>query len=168
MSLPNTETKDVPMQQDENGWTQCPEGTLALTLRRVRSQRQRANVLRIGVCVFTGVLACFLASRYFLSSEVELRCSQVVLLLPEYVSGDLSEKERRAVEIHLASCAKCRTILNDIKATQSVSATFDFSPIRTSRREFLVHSSARLPVTTDRGGQSQDILYHDALSLASD
>lgn len=47
-----------------------------------------------------------------------MSCSRIEELLVQYIEGDLSAEERRAVDEHLASCAECRGSLETFKSLE--------------------------------------------------
>ncbi|PIU26378.1 zf-HC2 domain-containing protein [Candidatus Aquicultor secundus] len=49
-----------------------------------------------------------------------MECKEIVDLLTEYIDGELSESERRAVDEHLKGCPECRARLTAIKSAVSM------------------------------------------------
>ena len=47
----------------------------------------------------------------------DLRCRQVVELVTAYLEGDLSARDRRRFEAHLAACEHCTTYVEQMRAT---------------------------------------------------
>ncbi|MDD4858321.1 MAG: zf-HC2 domain-containing protein [Candidatus Krumholzibacteria bacterium] len=47
-----------------------------------------------------------------------MSCDQIEQFLPRYMENDLSEDDRRMIESHLASCAKCRRSLEAFAALE--------------------------------------------------
>ena len=43
-----------------------------------------------------------------------ITCEQFDERLPEYMEGDLAGDERQALERHAESCARCRSILEEL------------------------------------------------------
>jgi anti-sigma factor ChrR (cupin superfamily) len=52
-----------------------------------------------------------------------MKCAELESLLCDYVDGTLTESERATVELHLASCAGCRLLVEDAKAAVDFMAT---------------------------------------------
>lgn len=42
-----------------------------------------------------------------------MKCADLEILLCDYIDGALSPQEKATVELHLASCAECRELVND-------------------------------------------------------
>ena len=49
-------------------------------------------------------------------NEKVMGCEEVDSILPAYLEGELGDVERRAVERHAGSCARCATLLHDVAA----------------------------------------------------
>jgi len=60
-----------------------------------------------------------------------MTCEQFEARLPEHMEGDLTGDERDALERHAESCARCRPILEDLKAI--VASASALGPIEPSR-----------------------------------
>ncbi len=60
-----------------------------------------------------------------------MTCEQFEARLPDYLEGDLAGDERDALERHAESCARCRPILEDLKAI--VAGASALGPIEPSR-----------------------------------
>ncbi len=54
-----------------------------------------------------------------------LACQQAVDLVTDYLEGALSRRDRRRLEVHLASCPNCAAYLEQIRMTIALSGTID-------------------------------------------
>lgn len=102
------------MPSDEP-WSECPPGELAelqrsLQDRDLRMRGRRRLLVAAGSMsmAVAGVGIGILLSREQTKASM-LSCQETVDLLPRYVDGTLtSESSRKAVEMHLDHCKKCR------------------------------------------------------------
>lgn len=105
------------LPKDDADWTPCSGGALSATIKRIRSKRRQANMLRFGANGLAGALVLFAASFYFSLDSADLECHQVGGLLARYVAGDLDRDSRQFVEQHLAGCEECREKLRELSLT---------------------------------------------------
>lgn len=54
-----------------------------------------------------------------------MNCDDYVLLLEEFVDGELGESDAKKVEVHLAACPACQKILAELKEEQAIFARYD-------------------------------------------
>lgn len=111
------------LPKDDAGWVPCAEGTLSLTIERVRSKRRQTNLLRLGAGTLAGALVLVVASFYFSPSSIDLECHDAGSLLAGYVAGDLDQGSRQLVEQHLVICEKCRMKLREMQASEMATQT---------------------------------------------
>ncbi|HTG46801.1 MAG TPA: zf-HC2 domain-containing protein [Actinomycetota bacterium] len=52
-----------------------------------------------------------------MSADVEITCREVVELLSDFLDDELSAWQRARVETHLAGCAGCTMILDELRET---------------------------------------------------
>lgn len=57
-----------------------------------------------------------------------MKCTRVEKFLPLHVAGDLAERRARAVENHLAACAKCRLTAGEHRASRDMFCAATLSP----------------------------------------
>ena len=67
-----------------------------------------------------------------------MNCSQMKMLLPAYASDELSAEDREMVELHLVSCARCRSELADLTSLQSQLALLQTIPVDTEIADSVV------------------------------
>lgn len=104
----------MTMPSDES-WSECPAGELAELQRSLKEQERRIQGRR-RILIAAGGATLGIASvgvGIVLSradrSTAILSCQETVDLLPKYVAGTItSGKTRKAVEMHLDHCQKCR------------------------------------------------------------
>ena len=53
-------------------------------------------------------------------TDEQLSCQELVELVTDYLEGALSAEDRRRFDSHLAACDGCRTYLEQLKATVSL------------------------------------------------
>lgn len=83
-----------------------------------------------------------------------MRCSDLEALICEYVDGTLTPAERATVELHLASCPSCRSLVEDARAAVAFigkSAEVEPPPALVNHLLFEVRQGAVRPVR-ERGG----------------
>jgi hypothetical protein len=54
-----------------------------------------------------------------------MNCDDYVLLLEEFVDGELGESDAKKVEVHLAACHSCQKLLAELKEAQAIFARYD-------------------------------------------
>ncbi|HMW00894.1 MAG TPA: zf-HC2 domain-containing protein [Acidobacteriota bacterium] len=54
-----------------------------------------------------------------------MNCDDYVLLLEEFVDGELGESDTKKVEVHLAACPACQKVLAELKEEQAIFARYD-------------------------------------------
>src|SRR5687768_3913990 len=54
-----------------------------------------------------------------------MNCERCHSLVDDYVDGTLAADERAAVETHLAGCADCRALANDLRAIRSTAGSLE-------------------------------------------
>lgn len=83
-----------------------------------------------------------------------MKCSDLEALICEYVDGTLTPAERATVELHLASCVSCRSLVEDARAAVAFiekSAEIEPPPALVNHLLFEVRQGAMRPVR-ERGG----------------
>ncbi len=83
-----------------------------------------------------------------------MKCSDLEALICEYVEGTLTPAERATVELHVASCASCRSLVEDARAAIAFiekSAEIEPPPALVNHLLFEVRQGAMRPVR-ERGG----------------
>lgn len=138
------------LSKDEAGWTPCSEGTLGKAIERVQTKRRRASILRMGASAFIGTLALVIASIYLSPKSVEQECPQVAGLLAEYASGDLNQVSKGIVDAHLSRCKKCRSRLDELKASEMNTQSVAASPWMAFPNELLLSFIDGMPLPINR------------------
>ncbi len=67
-----------------------------------------------------------------ISGEQMLSCSEVELLLDDYIDGELDEKIRSRVDKHLAGCDSCAALVLDCRRLIEVARTLANEPVPAS------------------------------------
>jgi len=83
-----------------------------------------------------------------------MRCSDLEVLLCDYADGTLTAAEKATVELHLASCASCRALVEDARAAMAFLervAEVEPPPALVNHLLFEVRQGAARPVRA-RGG----------------
>ncbi|MEW4562914.1 zf-HC2 domain-containing protein [Bremerella sp. JC770] len=94
-------------------WTDCPAGELAELQQSLKDQERRIRRRR-SFLIAAGSAALSIAGGAMLIRRKEpdliiLSCREAKDLLPQYASGKLTQvATRKAVEVHLEHCPKCR------------------------------------------------------------
>jgi len=82
-----------------------------------------------------------------------MRCSDLEALICDYVDGALTAAEKATVELHLASCASCRALVEDARAALSFigkAADVEPPPALVNHLLFEVRQGAARPVRKRR------------------
>jgi len=58
-----------------------------------------------------------------------MRCEEIEKLIPDYVSGDISELQRQLLEQHLSRCAPCQETFNVFKEARQHLSSLKDSPV---------------------------------------
>jgi len=113
-----------------------PEGTVKTHLFRTREALKKAVLERCQKGKFEG-----------------MRCRQSREQLHLYIDGVLDEQKRRALEEHLAVCAKCRT---ELQLLRGIVEAVETEPLLEPRADFASRVMAGLPRATRRGVLSSE------------
>lgn len=97
--------------REPEAWARCPMGTLKQMEGQIRTD-QRRDFLRAlakgsAAVVLLGA-GGVVAAQWMLREKTQLACSEVMELLPDYVSHELDEDLSKRVAAHLAVCPPCR------------------------------------------------------------
>ncbi len=89
-----------------------------------------------------------------------MRCSDLEALICDYVDGTLTAAEKATVELHLASCASCRALVEDARAAVEFverAAEVEPPPALVNHLLFEARQGAARPVR-ERGGWLRRLL----------
>ncbi|MCD6170577.1 MAG: zf-HC2 domain-containing protein [Candidatus Latescibacteria bacterium] len=94
-----------------------------------------------------------------------MRCRQSTDQLHLYIDGVLDERKRRALEEHLAVCAKCRP---ELQLPRGIVEAVETEPLLEPRADFASRVMAGLPRKTRRGVlSSENTFWVSGVAVAS-